>query len=107
VVARIVFDEKRSVWLLRLEKRELKNEEIEEIMPAEIVTMTATEVYHRQEEAVQEINEALAQATEFKHIVDDIAEAADQLEQENDEFDLQPEESLGPSPDGAPRVRRL
>jgi len=90
VVARIVFDEKRSVWLLRLEKRELRNEEIEEIMPAAIETepMTASEVYHRQGEAAQAANEVLAQSIE-------------------DEFDLQPESDLGPSPDGASRVRRL
>jgi len=109
VVARIVFDEKRSVWLLRLEKRELKNEEIEEIMPAEIepneATKQAIEAARRGELKTFNTVEAL-----FDDLHKDDPE---------DEFDLQPERDgleadalrsesdLGPSPDGAPRVRRL
>jgi hypothetical protein len=83
VVARIVFDEKRSVWLLRLEKRELRNEEIEEIMP----------------EIEGKPNLDLAEIEAASELI-----ATSVIE---DEFDLQPEADLGPSPDGAPRVRRL
>jgi len=89
VVARIVFDEKRSVWLLRLEKRELKNEEIEEIMPAEIAEPYGTSPMMLALPELKEKNEQ------------------DRGELTQDEFDLQPEEDLGSSPDGAPRVRRL
>jgi len=90
VVARIVFDEKRSVWLLRLEKRELKNEEIEEIMPAEIV------------------DEEPYGTGPMMHALPDLKEKNEQDREElRDEFDLQPESDLGPSPDGTPRVRRL
>jgi hypothetical protein len=90
VVARIVFDEKRSVWLLRLEKRELKNEEIEEIMPEEI-------------EAPEEVFEETSRLPISEPLQTLEATERDAL----DEFDLQPEADLGPSPDGASRVRRL
>jgi len=84
VVARIVFDEKRSVWLLRLEKRELRNEEIEEIMPVEIEGKPNLDLAE-----IEAASELMATS-----VIED-------------EFDLQPEADLGPSPDGAPRVRRL
>src|SRR5882672_8254756 len=86
VVARIVFDEKRSVWLLRLEKRELKNEEIEEIMPAEIETDALLE-----EEPILSMQEALdADGEKLRQLT-----GADHGPFE-DEFDLQPETDLGP-----------
>ena len=88
VVARIVFDEKRSVWLLRLEKRELRNEEIEEIMPAETESKAPR----------MELVEVNAKPEFIGAIPPSVIE---------DEFDLQPEANLGPSLDGAPRVRRL
>jgi len=84
LVARIVFEEKRGVWLLRLEKRELKNEEIEEIMPAEIEGELIPGLYKPEE----------IKSLPPPSVIED-------------EFDLQPEADLGPSPDGAPRVRRL
>ena len=87
VVARIVFDEKRGVWLLRLEKRELKNEEIEEIIPAEIAPEKVFE-------ETGQLTRGIDLSRQFKGPIED-------------EFDLQPEENLGPSPVGAPRVRRL
>lgn len=96
VVARIVFEEKRGVWLLRLEKRELRNEEIEEIMPAEIDTKAREEIFDETGRIPQ--TEALDVAQFGKVLHDRPIE---------DEFDLQPEESLGSSLDGAPRVRRL
>jgi hypothetical protein len=89
VVARIVFDEKRSVWLLRLEKRELKNEEIEEIMPAEIAS-----------KPVEVETDLLESNPEFINAILD-------MDLPEDEFAIQPEEDLGSSPDGASRVRRL
>jgi hypothetical protein len=90
VVARIVFDEKRGVWLLRLEKRELRNEEIEEIMPAEIESKAP--------EAVFEETGALGV----------ILEGASEIPKEMWDLALdKPESDLGPSLDGAPRVRRL
>jgi hypothetical protein len=92
VVARIVFDEKRGVWLLRLEKRELKNEEIEEIMPAEI------EVVKEEPTALWGGRAVLAASIPIEPDKPSVIE---------DEFALQPESDLGPSPDGAPRVRRL
>ena len=109
VVARIVFDEKRSVWLLRLEKRELKNEEIEEIMPAEIepnkTTQQAIEAARRGElktfDTVEQMFDDLHKDEKLRQLT-----GVDHGPIE-DEFDLQPEADLGPSPDGAPRVRRL
>lgn len=98
VVARIVFDEKRSVWLLRLEKRELKNEEIEEIMPAEIKAPEALF------EETGQLTRGIDLSRQFKGPIEDEFD----LQPERVEADeLQSEENLGPSPDGAPRVRRL
>ncbi len=84
----LAIDEKRSVWLLRLEKRELRNEEIEEIMPAETESKAPR----------MELVEVNAKPEFIGAIPPSVIE---------DEFDLQPEANLGPSLDGAPRVRRL